>query len=1227
MNTTDILDNGELTIFIENLRLAGYDIGTTEFLRAQDLLVALAAQGKLPKQLAAMKTLLMPILCHSPKEQEDFDGHFANWANKFENIKRPGPEPLTVLQWVWQFIIKNFLKVFLPIGLLVFILFIVLAVFPEQIAKLINNSPTTTPPQTTEIDPITKAPITAPTPTPEIEPNSPDNEIKQIDNENSIDDQPYEFTWWQRIFFVTVLAFLFGVLWFFYKLLKYLWQRYQAQPYLTRKSTSQPPNIKQFFAKNIKEGLFQSVGLTRVAQQLRKHTPIATDSLDLKATIKRTIKAGGWFTPVTSYTQMIPEYLVLIDRTTFKDHQSHFIDALINQLMAQGVFVARYYFDGDPRHCYPENDELPPVLLTELADQYPTHRLLMFAESNDFIDPITGDSVPWIEQFSIWPQKTFFTSEPPGQWGYPEKLLEQANFLIRTVPINEHDLTTLAEQIKAEIGPLDNVNSKPKNFSHFPAYFNEFSHWWLERHAPAHPKITELLKQVRAFLGEDGYYWFSACAVYPELRWHLTLYLGYNLKTTEGNPLLSKDNPNHAHLAKLASLPWFRYGYMPNWLREQLIKDLSLPQEDEIRAQLKKSLDKASEKAISDFQLDIAIPSKKTFSIKDIFSAVRQRFSSEWKKQAPKNSLRDYVFLTFMENRWTVKAPKIAKMLVSKISLQPLFNLISKVTNRCQSFIISWTINLSKTFKQFIQEIDWLDLLKYTLEIVLLLITFALIVIIMSFSKSSWLEVYNLLIVLGLLSINVVILFFIIIVLLSREPRFHEFWQSKSFTRRLFINQCIGLSFLSLIIVLTPSISSLINLENGAMGFAMEIYSGNIPPRREKFPPFVLLDIDDETYKNWGQPPLTPRDKLRNLINAAVQAKARLIVVLIDLRHTINRESSPLHSNDQVLYDYLVEYGNKCKVMKGSSCPSIILSRYIYDYENEKNVGIERIGFLDSAIEQAKPYVQWASTLVLSDYRIARYTLHWIPTCTEGQPGVLASAELLAASIIQGETNIDKALAPFKPKDCDNAYVSPNLAENINIGGLSIKPMNRKRIFYRIPWLIEGEPPTSPYTVYDNSNIPIIKSFSAQSYAESPPLANLNTLQDSIVVIGSSIGNCVFSTPLGEMSGSLIFANSLYSLLQEKYIQPLSLSIWLILMSVVITLMTFLMTYRIITLITINVMFLGFAYYSIILFESGSGIWINFPLLVIVMTMLWILKSKMSYLLRMVEKGNFLFRR
>jgi hypothetical protein len=692
MNTIDILDNGELALFIEGLRLAGYDISTPEFFAAQDLIVALAAQGKLPKTLAPMKTLLMPILCHSPKEQEAFYRHFDEWVNRVENVK-PEKTRVTFLHAVWQETkqaIKN-LKWFILFASLALIL---LSIFPHvfDIQEMgINETPETAS-QKIRPTPIDSegSPSTIST-----EPNLNLSENTGLTDKADFTEEQayYQKEWvWVILLLLPLLALL---LWYF-------WQRYHAQPYLTRKSTSQTPNIKQFFTKNINEALFQSVGLARVAQQLRKHRPIPTDYLDLKATIKDTIKAGGWFTPVTGIAKTIPEYLVLIDRTTFKDHHSHLIDALVNQLIAQGIFIARYYFDSDPRHCYPENDELPPLLLTELADHYPAHRLLIFSDGKGLIEPMTSDIVPWIEQFSVWTQKTFFTLEQPEQGGY-QALLEKANFLV--MPANENGLTILAEQIKAERWQPAYSKKATAHLSVFPFYFNDLSQWWLERHAPARAQMTELLKQVHDFLGEDAYYWFSACAVYPELRWHLTLYLGHNLKASDGNQLLTNDN-----LAKLARLPWFRYGYMPNWLRQQLIKDLPLEQESQIRTVLKTLLDEPSDQAISDFKLEIATSPKRT--LKEMFSALKQRLSSKWKKQASKEGLRDYVFLTFMENRLSVKAPKIARMLISKISWQPFSN-----------FVLGLIVKIPKIIRILTQKkISWQRLLKIVFLFFLLIL-------------------------------------------------------------------------------------------------------------------------------------------------------------------------------------------------------------------------------------------------------------------------------------------------------------------------------------------------------------------------------------------------------------------------------------------------------------------------------------------------------------------------
>jgi len=68
VNETEILTQ-ELVHFVEKLRFEGYNIGAAQHIAVQNLILTLAAQGKLPTQLVDLKLFLAPILCHSPKEQ------------------------------------------------------------------------------------------------------------------------------------------------------------------------------------------------------------------------------------------------------------------------------------------------------------------------------------------------------------------------------------------------------------------------------------------------------------------------------------------------------------------------------------------------------------------------------------------------------------------------------------------------------------------------------------------------------------------------------------------------------------------------------------------------------------------------------------------------------------------------------------------------------------------------------------------------------------------------------------------------------------------------------------------------------------------------------------------------------------------------------------------------------------------------------------------------------
>jgi len=412
MNIANILTE-KLPIFINELRGAGYNIGTAQFIAIQNLILALAKQGKLPTEpakLKTLKTLFAPILCHTQKEQQEFASYFDNWEQNLkvsEEIHRTDEAAIldtpkkvgSTKKWA---IITTVIFIAMLIGGLAFYQFVLM-------------EPETPPPETTDVSESSSpsSPELPRLPEPKTIPKSPEQQ-PELPKETSELPEPQTNFWW--LLLALPLIFL---------LLGYLWRRHWARLYLARQYTSVQPDIQKLPVDTVEESIFQPFNLSQSAQQLRKHILVESNHLDITATIDKSIEAGNWFTPVHDTTKRRPEYLVLIDRLTFKDHQTKLVDTLINQLVNEEVLVNRYYFDATPRRCYPEDKHLAPLTLTELAEHYPTHKLLIFSDGNGFINPITGKIVPWINQLSIWTHRTLFTLETSAQWGYREKLLKE----------------------------------------------------------------------------------------------------------------------------------------------------------------------------------------------------------------------------------------------------------------------------------------------------------------------------------------------------------------------------------------------------------------------------------------------------------------------------------------------------------------------------------------------------------------------------------------------------------------------------------------------------------------------------------------------------------------------------------------------------------------------------------------------------------------------------------
>jgi hypothetical protein len=533
-----MLNTTELNRFINDLRLAGYNIGTEQFLAVQKLLASLAAQNRLPERLGELKLLLGPVLCHTAQEQADFEQHFADWVAQVEGVSPeveespqadPELEQITRSNRWWQWgLLGITLAIFVGLGVYYWY-------------------PATTPATQLAAEPTAQA-----TEQPDVQPEAqlPEAVAPVVPEATDADtNRSLSYLW---------LLALPPVLWLLWR----YWLMYRLRRYLTRRTVNYEPELTKLYLQNLKIPLFQSAAFVRAAHQLRLHEDRPGDHLDIDATLHKTLQNGGWMVPVKGTRKAAPEYLALIDRASFKDHQAELIDTMLDQLVQEGVYISRYYFEHEPLLCYALDDDEHPLSLAELGERYPHHRLLLFAEDKSFYDSFSGESAVWTRHLHAWPQKALL-----GEVGQSLRQYLADNLDMQVMPATQAGLAAFAELVNS--GAV--FTGQRTDSQALPQWISEFPRRWLERQAPPEAEIKALLDNLRDWLDGSGFQWLCACAVYPEIHWPLTLGLGYEVKDEQGNCLFSEKR-----LQRLAVLPWLRYGYMPDWLRILLI--LNLPE-------------------------------------------------------------------------------------------------------------------------------------------------------------------------------------------------------------------------------------------------------------------------------------------------------------------------------------------------------------------------------------------------------------------------------------------------------------------------------------------------------------------------------------------------------------------------------------------------------------------------------------------------------------------------
>lgn len=338
----------------------------------------------------------------------------------------------------------------------------------------------------------------------------------------------------------------------------YLIFRRRKRDFMIQKDQSlSPPYIWQIDINN-KFNVYDSIVWNKITTVLRKREDGERDILDIPATLQNTIAAGGFIDFQYKAGQHPVDYLFLIDRASFKDHQAVFYHNLAEKLQKEDIYIDVYFHNHNFLFFW-RNFEERPIELEELISRHPKHRLVIIGDGEGLLDPRTGDLSENIDDLMTnYRLRALMSTQSTADWGRKEVEIQQ-RFLV--VPATMKGFVALGEKMERR-------------------YTNRLADW-MDGSDNALPDFLPeaTIEEIKAYLGEDLFRWLAACAVYPELQWEMTIYLGqvlseqfHALKTRaiEGRYYLLEEQ----NILRLIRLPYFRTGEIPEKMRIAIINTL-----------------------------------------------------------------------------------------------------------------------------------------------------------------------------------------------------------------------------------------------------------------------------------------------------------------------------------------------------------------------------------------------------------------------------------------------------------------------------------------------------------------------------------------------------------------------------------------------------------------------------------------------------------------------------
>lgn len=307
-------------------------------------------------------------------------------------------------------------------------------------------------------------------------------------------------------------------------------------------------------------------------RDLRRHWSLPSGEIDISRSIAATVRSGGLAQFRMGDRSVTPDYILLSDRVSRRDHFGEFGEILVSRLRLEKVAMTRAEYFGDPRRLslIAGENEREAIELHRLAERHPDARLLLFADIADLWDPLREQWRDWVRALHAFASVAILTPTTREQWGSRARELIEDGFLV--VQATSKGVADLAHQFRVDLG-IGAQTERSDVSSRLEELLDEADYCWSDEASPSPNFIEELIQALRVALEPGAYLHLCAIAVFPAINPRLTEQVGLELRD-----LGAMNDFDESSYVAMLRLPWLRRSRMPDWIRTALLE--SLPPSD-----------------------------------------------------------------------------------------------------------------------------------------------------------------------------------------------------------------------------------------------------------------------------------------------------------------------------------------------------------------------------------------------------------------------------------------------------------------------------------------------------------------------------------------------------------------------------------------------------------------------------------------------------------------------